>query len=122
MPANEVHSISNNDRDNKFAGVSSECTWGRRGWRAKEGDWEKKLIKKIGKIIDIVRKTTCCKDFQINQKLRDDSKMTDLEYMEWFINHDCYLNHTGRPQICFFKLIFPCASHNCGGGESSCFL
>ena len=24
--------------------------------------------------------------------------MTALEYMKWFINHSCYLNHTGSTQ------------------------
>ena len=52
-----------------------------------------------------MRKTTYCRDCQKKQqrKIRDDNEMTALEYMEWFINHNCYLNHTGSPQICFFN-------------------
>lgn len=37
--------------------------------------------------------------------------MTALEYIEWFINHNCYLDHEERPQVCFLH-IFLRASHN----------
>ena len=67
-------------------------------WQAKEGVVVA-IAQKTGKIIGIVRKTTYGRNYQKkqNQKLRDDNEMTVLEYMEWFINHNCYLNHTGSP-------------------------
>ena len=60
-----------------------------------------------GEITDIVRKTIF---------------FTALECMGWFINHNCYLNHTGSPQVCFFKFIFLRATHNFwgdGGGRGA---
>ena len=55
MAVKEVHSISNNNRDIKSAGVSSDCTWNSRGWQAKEGVGAT-IAQKTGKIINIVRK------------------------------------------------------------------
>ena len=60
-----------------------------------------------GKIVDIVRKTIF---------------FTALECMGWFINHNCYLNHTGSLQLYFFKFIFLRATHNFrgeGGGRGA---
>ena len=37
--------------------------------------------------------------------------MAALEYMEWSANHNCYLNHTGSPQV-YFLQTFLRASHN----------
>ena len=82
MAAKEVHSINNNNSDMKSTGVSFDCTQNSRGWQAKEG-----IVAAITtKILDIVKKTTYCRDCQKNQKLRDDNEMKPLEYMEWFMN------------------------------------
>ena len=86
MVAKEVHSISNNNREFKSTGVSCDSTWNSRGWQSKE-------------------KSCCCyspEDWENNRycekKIRDNSKMTATEYMEWFIDYYCSLNHTGSPQ------------------------
>ena len=96
--AKEVPSISNINSDIKSTGVSFDCTWNSREWKAKEGVVAS-IAQKTGKIINILRKTTYCIDCKRKQQLRDDNEMTALEYMEWFINHNCYLNHTGSPQV-----------------------
>ena len=36
------------------------------------------------------------------QKLRDNNEMTALECIEPFLNHNCYLDHTGSSQVWFF--------------------
>ena len=78
MAAKQVHSITNNKRDNKFTGAISDRTWDRRGWQAKEGAVTT-IAKKTYKMIDIARKTSCSGDFLKNLKLREDNEMTDLE-------------------------------------------
>ena len=72
------------------------------GWQDKEGVVAT-IAQKTEKIIGIVRKTTYCRDCQKKQKLRDDNEMTAVKYMEWFINHNCYLNHTGSSRVCYLN-------------------
>ena len=102
IAAKEVHSIRKNNKDIKSTGVSFDCTWNNRGWQAKEGVVAV-IAQKTGKIINIVRKKIYSRDCQKKKKLRDDNEMTAYEYMEWFINHNCYLIHTGSLQLCFFN-------------------
>ena len=78
MAAKQVHSITNNKRDNKFTGAISDRTWDRRRWQSKEGAVTT-IAKKTCKMIDIARKTSCSGDFLKNLKLREDNEMTDLE-------------------------------------------
>ena len=103
MAAKEVHSICNNNSHIKSTAVNFDCTWNSRGWQAKKGIAVAAIDQKTGKIIDIVVTTTCCRDCLKKQKQRDDNEMTALQYMEWFINHNYYLNHTGGPQVCFLN-------------------
>ena len=66
---------------------------------------------KIGKITDIVRKTTYHRDCQKKtQKIREDNEMIALEYMEWFKTHISFLNHTGNLQVCFLTNFCTCQS------------
>ena len=67
MAAKEVRSISNNNRDIKSTSFSFHCTWNSRGWKAKER-FAAAIAQKTGKIIDIVRKTTYCRDFRKKTK------------------------------------------------------
>ena len=113
MAANELHAISNKKKDIKSKGINFDCTWNSRGWQAKEGA-AAAIVQKIEKIIDTMRKTTDCKDCQKkSQKFRDNNQMTALEYMEWFINYNCYLNHTGSSQTGFVSSLLR-TSHKFG--------
>ena len=81
-------------------GTSFDCSWNSRGWQAREGVVAAIAVE-TGKIIDIVHKCTSCPNCKVKQTARDNSKMSGVEFMEWFINHEpsCFLNHSGSPQV-----------------------
>ena len=80
-------------------GTSFDCSWNSRGWQATEGVVAC-ITKDSGKIIDIVQKSSSCSQCSLKQTARDEGKITSIEYLEWFLNHEpnCLLNHTGSPQ------------------------
>ena len=100
--ADEVHGRSTENKDVKSTGVSFDCSWNSRGWQAKEGVVAA-IAQDTGKVVDIVHKTSYCRDCQSKQKARDENIITSLEFMEWFISHNCCLNHTGSPQVLFYR-------------------
>ena len=73
VAAKELHSISNNNRDIKSTGVIFDCTWNSRRWQDKEGDVAA-IAQKTGKIIDIVRRTSYCRDRQKKKTLETITK------------------------------------------------
>ena len=102
--ANEIRMKNTEQSEIKSTVVSFDCSWNSRGWQAKEGVVAG-IAQTTGKIIDIVHKTAYCKECQSKQKMRDENKITSLDFMEWFIQHNCYLNHTGSPQVHSFYLL-----------------
>ena len=68
LAAKETHSISNNNRDIKSAGVSFDYARNSKEWHAKEGV-AAIIAQKFGKI-DIVRKATYCRDCKKNKNLK----------------------------------------------------
>lgn len=81
-------------------GVSFDCSWNSRGWQAKQGVVAA-IAQDNGKIVDIVHKVSYCRECKQKQDDRDKKKITGLEYIEWFLEHEikCSLNHTGSPQV-----------------------
>ena len=68
MAAKDVHSISNNNSNIKSTGVSFDSIWNNRAWQTKERVADV-IAQKTGKVTDIERKTTYCRDYQNKPKL-----------------------------------------------------
>ena len=99
----EVRKILNTTDDQEKiinSGTSFDCSWNSRGWQAKEGVVAA-ISQENGKIVDIVQKTSYCRECKYKQISRDKNDISSLEYMEWFMEHEpnCLLNHTGSPQV-----------------------
>ena len=100
----EVREILNTtDEQEKIinSGTSFDCSWNSRGWQAIEGVVAA-ISQKNGKIVNIVQKTSYCRECKYKQISRDKNNISSLEYMEWFTEHELkvsaqsYWNSRGR--------------------------
>lgn len=75
------------------AGTSFDCSWNSRGWQAKQGVVAA-IAQDNGKIVDIVQKVSYCRECKLKESERDEKKISSINYLEWFINHEskCNLN------------------------------
>ena len=80
--------------------TSFDCSWNSRGWQAKQGVVAA-IAQDNGKVIDVVQKTSFCRECKVKQEARDNKEISSIEYLEWFVKHEenCLLNHTGSPQV-----------------------
>ena len=80
--------------------TSFDCSWNSRGWQAKQGVVAA-IAQENGKIVDVIQKTSFCRECKIKQEARDRKEIYSMQYLECFVSHEekCLLNHTGSPQV-----------------------
>ena len=67
----------------------------------------------MGKVLDVILKSTHCKNCEEKKKKYETHQMTGVEYLTWCTEHEtkCLMNHEGsasvRPLLSFLQILKP---------------
>ena len=80
--------------------VSFDGSWKKRGWTSK-GGIATAVAENTGQVIDIVYKSSECRQCSDMKLKREKEEVPMLEYLKWYEQHEpgCLLNHDGSPHV-----------------------
>ena len=89
--------------------ASVDGSWGTRGWSSRDGIVDI-CFEKTGIVLDVIIKSSKCRQCSLKTNEKTSDKITELEYLEWYTKHkaDCLMNHERSSSVCwllFYSLL-----------------
>lgn len=96
----EIEEEGGNTADVIDVATCFDGTWSSRGWSARDGVVTA-ITEGTSQIVDVVYKTTFCRQCKDKEKAKAEQKISHMDYLEWYLEHepDCLLNHLGSAQV-----------------------
>ena len=81
--------------------ASVDGSWGTRAWSSRDGIVDI-CFEETGKILDVIIKSSKCRQCLLKTNEEKSGKITELEYLERYTKHeaDCLMNHEGSSSVC----------------------